>query len=106
MNNEYKAGNKEVVLYEEWNNLEKTPPNEFVEVKDADGNVAFAQPTYCPFEVVRKEGDEKKEWGWRGTPVFYEDRIERWDGGWMISIGMNNLNKFGSVIGWRAIKKD
>ena len=31
------------------------------------------------------EGDERKEWGWRGTPVFYGNGIEKWDGGCYIS---------------------
>ena len=89
----------------EWLSLEQTPPDEFVEVMDKDGNIAFAQPTYFPFVVEKREGDENKRWGWRGTPVFHEDGKSHWDGGWMIKcIGLTN--KVGNVISWRKITKD
>lgn len=46
-----------------WNNLDVIPPDEIVDVIDCNGNIANGQPTYYPFEIVKKEGDEKKAWG-------------------------------------------
>ena len=86
----------------DWFPLTETPPDELVEVIDADGNIAFAYPTYCPFTVEKMAGDERKPWGWRGTPIPCENH---WDGGWMISVGMGSLNKMGTVVGWRNINK-
>lgn len=91
---------KEKMKNQEWNNLDVIPPNATLEVCDALGNIAIAQPTYYPFKMVKKEGDEKKMWGWRGTPVFNENNQEEWDGGWMINIGMD-MNKIGTVVKWR-----
>ncbi len=88
-----------------FNSLESIPPNEFVEVIDADGNTAYAQPTYYRFEVVKMAGDERKQWGWRGTPVFYPDGVERWDGGWMIDAGGMRLREIGKIIAWRLMAK-
>ena len=85
-----------------WNNLTIIPPENYVEVIDADGNTAFALPTYYPFEITHKDGDDLKPWGWRGTIVHYEDGISRWDGRWLVSIGMN-IDKIGNVIGWKLI---
>ena len=90
------------MLPADWRGLEDTPPDEMVEVIDRDGNTGIGQPTYYPFEVVKKEGDERKQWGWRGTPVFYEDGKSKWDGGWMIQcVGLTN--NIGTVVGWKPI---
>lgn len=87
-----------------WRSLDEIPPDEFVEVIDKDGHIAVAQPTYYPFEMTKQTGDETKMWGWRGTPMFYQDGQSRWDGGWMINTGMA-MKPFGYVIGWRPIEK-
>ena len=92
------------MIEEKWNGLDETPPDKTVEVKDEQGNKAYAQPTYFPFDVVKMEGDERKPFGFRGTPVFHEDGESKWDGGWMINVGMN-VNKIGLVKLWREIKQ-
>lgn len=88
------------ILPEGWNNLDIIPPNKFVKVIDKDGRTALAKPGYFPFEVVKMEGDERNLWGWRGTPVFYGNGIEKWDGSWLVEVGME-INVIGSVIGWK-----
>ena len=92
------------VLPAGWYGIDKIPPDEMVEVIDINGNTAFANPTYFPFEVVKMEGDEKKQWGWRGTPVFYEDGQSKWDGGWMIASEDLSSKVTGNIIGWRNVK--
>lgn len=89
-----------------WNGLDIIPPDEFVEVIDGDGNIGIAQPTYYPFEIVKMEGDERKPWGLRGTPVFYSDGISKWDGGWLIYATLSDVNKIGQVMGWRKTKEN
>ena len=78
-----------------WNNLDVTPPDEYVEVKDKFGNIAMALPTYYPFHVVKKS--EKK---WDSEIIPCEPY---WDGGWMIQCeGLENKLK-GEVVSWRKI---
>ena len=89
------------IIPEGWNPLSTTPPDKLVEVIDTDGNTAFAQPTYFPFEVVKKPGDERKPWGWRGTPVFYEDEVSRWDGNWLVGMEGITCSNIGTIIGWK-----
>jgi hypothetical protein len=93
--------NKHEPLPDGWNGLSQTPPEKFVEVIDADGKTAFAEPTYYPFDVVRMAGDERKQWGWRGTVVWHQDGQKRWDGGWMIAAVGMTLREIGTIIGWR-----
>lgn len=88
-----------------WNRITKTPPNEKVQIIDASQNTAFAFPSYFPFEIKKLPGDEKKTWGWRGTPVFYEDGVERWDGNWMVLCEDMTIKIDSKIIGWKKIKK-
>lgn len=89
----------------DWNQIEVTPPELEVRVIDAEGNVATAIPTYYPFEVVKKPGDDSKPWGWRGTPVFHEDGVSRWDGGWLVMTEGLVAPKIGKIIAWKLIEK-
>ena len=89
---------------EGWNSLDSTPPDTFVEVVDKDGITAFAQPTYYPFKVEKREGDEGKMYGWRGTVVHHEDGVARWDGGWMIAATLKMDRNIGTIIAWRNRK--
>ena len=90
-----------------WNDIDlNNPPSKdkIVEVMDENGNVSTAYPTYYPFYIEHKEGDERKPWGWRGTPVFYENGVEKWDGGWNIVPDKgfkSNIN--GRIIKWREL---
>lgn len=88
---------------EGWKSLKKTPPNEKVEVLFSDGNIGTANPTYCPFYFETMDGDEKKSWGWRNTPVFYEDGLERWDGGWAIEIEFKDISREREIVKWRRL---
>ena len=84
--------------------LTKTPPDKLVKVIDNNGNEGFAYPTYYPFDVIKMRNDEKKPYGWRGTTIFYEDKKNHWDGGWMIKcIGLDSNIK-SSIIGWKFIE--
>lgn len=87
-----------------WNGLDVIPPDEVVDVIDENGIIGMAQPTYYPFELIKKDGDERKPWGLRATPVFYDDGISRWDGGWLIYATMSDINRIGVVVGWRKRK--
>jgi hypothetical protein len=54
----------------EWIDInEQDPPNELIEVKDQQGNIAYAYPTYYPFKM-----DNGKV-----IPC-----AEYWDGGFMV----------------------
>lgn len=77
------------------------PPDEEVEVIDNEGVIALATPTYYPFEVKKLKGDEYKQWGWRGTPIFYEDGIMKWDGGWMFNCSDLKMVNIGTILKWR-----
>jgi hypothetical protein len=88
-----------------WNTLDLTPPNRRVMVKDMNGNIAFAYPTYYPFEIKKLDGDDRKPYGWRGTPIFYENNIEKWDGGWMILYKGLTSTINSEVKYWRNLKK-
>jgi hypothetical protein len=90
-----------ILLTTGWHNLDLIPPNKRVEVMDVNGNTAFADPTYYPFEVKHFAGDEKNPWGWRGTPVFYGNGIEKWDGGWMVVCDGLGSNIDSKIILWR-----
>ena len=87
-----------------WLTLDNVPPNELVEVRDAKGNIAIAEPCYYPFEIVKQAGDEKKSWGWRGTPVFFEDGKERWDGSWLVMAEGLSLPNIETIVEWRPLK--
>ena len=86
-----------------WNSIIMVPPNEILEVIDSKGVIANAVPTYYPFEIIIKNNDRNKQWGWRGTPVFRENNEEKWDGGWYIFNNLNS-NKIDEVVGWRKIE--
>lgn len=93
------------MIEKDWNNLTTTPPNDLVEVMDEEGNKAFAYPTYFPFDVVKKDGDERKPFGFRGTVVFHENNEMKWDGGWMVDVGME-INKVKSIKYWRPVNEN
>jgi hypothetical protein len=93
-----------ILLVSGWHTLDLTPPNKRVQVKDINGNIAWADPTYYPFEVKKLEGDERKQWGWRGTPVFYGNGIEKWDGGWMILCEGLSSKIDSDIVRWRACR--
>jgi hypothetical protein len=86
-----------------WHTIELTPPNKRLQVKDKNGNIAFAEPTYYPFEIKHFPGDENKLYGWRGTPVFFKDGVEKWDGGWMILCNKHLTNDVDDIMQWREI---
>ena len=88
-----------------YNTLDIIPPiDKYVEVIDADRNIGNAMATYYPFSVVKREGDERKPYGLRGTVEFHENYEMRWDGGWLINCGFNH-NNIGKIVGWRNINK-
>ena len=91
-----------ILLISGWHTLDLTPPNKRVQVKDMNGNIALAEPTYYPFEVKKYKGDERKQWGWRGTPAFYGNGIEKWDGGWMILCEGLSSKIDSDIVRWRA----
>ena len=95
----------EVAKNEGWNDLVVVPPDEILEVIDENGNIGLAQPCYYPFEVVKLIGDERKGWGWRGTPIFYTDGKPRWDGSWMIAGNLfDNTERLSNIVGWRKLR--
>lgn len=101
-----KALDRLILLFTGWHSLDMIPPNMVVIVKDKDGNQAYGQPTYYPFDVVKMPGDEKKLWGWRGTVVFHEGNKETWDGGWMTYLTLKELFPLkGSIVRWRYCTK-
>lgn len=83
------------ISVEDKNNI---PPEQDLYVKDELGNIARAYPTYFPFIIEKLEGDERKPWGWRGTPVPCENH---WDGGWMIVCENLSIPLSGKVKYWR-----
>ena len=93
-----------ILLISGWHTLELTPPNKRVQVKDVNGNIALAYPTYYPFEVKKLEGDESKLYGFRGTPIFYGNGIEKWDGGWMILCEGLTSKIDSNIVRWRACR--
>ena len=92
-----------ILLFTGWHTIDLTPPNKRVQVKDVNGNIALADPTYFPFEVKKLEGDERKPWGWRGTAIFYGNGIEKWDGGWAILLEGLTRKIDSDVVRWRFI---
>jgi hypothetical protein len=77
-----------------WNNLEVTPPDLFLEVQDENGNLGNAYPTYYPFKVGKTLGGK---WS---APVLTCEKY--WDGGWLIhsiGLGVNNIDS--SIVRWR-----
>lgn len=85
-----------------WHTLYFTPPNQRVKVKDQHGSVGYAHPTYYPFEIKQLKGDENKQWGWRGTPIFYGNGIHKWDGGWLIECH-NLTSNIDTIIKWKKL---
>jgi len=88
-----------------WKTLKTIPPNERLYVMDINGCVGITYPTYYPFEVEKLENDEFKPFGFKGTPIFYEDGCERWDGGWMIECDLSNPNDIKKIVMWKKINK-
>ena len=84
------------VLPADWRGLAETPPDELVEVIDAEGNKELAYPTWYPFKVVPNPNKVGK---WTSDVVPCEPY---WDGGWMIEcVGLTN--NVGTVVGWKPI---
>ena len=81
---------------EGWNNLKVTPNNTAVQVIDANGNTAIAQPTYYPF-IVGSETNGK----WTNTITPCEPY---WDGGWLVETD-GLVRKIGDIVGWRYFSR-
>jgi hypothetical protein len=79
-----------------WVSVKDTPPNELVEVIDAEGNIAHAYPTYYPFKVV-PNANKAGKWTSDVLPC-----PPYWDGGWMVACE-DLTSKVGTVIGWRLL---
>lgn len=76
----------------------KTPPNELVEVKDANNRTAKARPTYYDFKVVKNKNNFGK---WSSDVVPCDPY---WDTGWIIHV-VNALSiEIGTIIAWRPLK--
>lgn len=86
----------EVTSINDWNSLQKQPPDKLVEVMDKEGNIGKAYPTYYPFKVVPNPNKIGK---WTRVPCE-----PYWDGGWMIYCeGLtSNINE---IIAWRNVKE-
>ncbi len=84
-----------------WNSITVQPPNEMVEVRDGELNVGNATPTYYPFTVEKRPGDENKPYGLRGTVIPSE---LNWDGGWMIHAENLISPLKGRIKEWRMVK--
>jgi hypothetical protein len=82
---------------------EQQPPNIEVRVKDEHGNESNAIPCYYPFEIVKLPGDERKPFGWRGTPLFFDNNEEKWDGSWMIDVTDDWTKEIGKITHWRLL---
>lgn len=106
---QHKCGCKPIpdsrMLKHEWLQLSSIPPDEFVEVMDVDGNMGVARPTYYPFDIDHKPGDENKPYGFRGTVVHHPNGEMTWDGGWIIHINLCESNRVGEVVKWRPLIK-
>ena len=90
--NNISTGSSKPMLPAGWNGLDVVPEDTEVEVIDADGNTAFAQPTYYPFIVGERTGGK---WTNKITPCE-----PYWDGGWLIGcVGLDC--PVGDVVGWR-----
>lgn len=92
------SNNANSLLATDWRGLEDTPPDELVEVIDAEGNQALAYPTWYPFKAVRKQNKVGK---WTSDIVLCEPY---WDGGWMIECEGLTAD-FSTVVGWKPIFK-
>lgn len=79
-----------------WLSLDNIPPDELVQVIDAEGNTAHAYPTYYPFKVIPQPPYTK--WSSKIEPCE-----PYWDGGWMIACEGLTSN-VGTVIGWRSVQ--
>lgn len=74
----------------EWISLEdKNPENDFLMVKDLEGRIAYAYPTYYPFKMV----DGK---------VVHCDLY--WDGNWLIRCNGVETPKIGKITHWKKPK--
>ena len=80
-----------------WLSLDAIPPDELVQVIDAEGNTAHAYPTWYPFKVVQNPNKVGK---WTSDVVPCEPY---WDGGWMVACEGLTSN-IGTVIGWRSVQ--
>ena len=91
--NNVSTGSSKPMLPAGWNGLDVVPEDTEVEVIDAEGNTAFAQPTYDPFKVVPQAPFTK--WSSKIEPCE-----PYWDGGWLIAcVGLDC--PVGDVVGWR-----
>lgn len=83
---------------------DQQPPENYLKVKDEMGVEGIAIPTYYPFKIEVRPGDELKLYGLRGTVVPCESY---WDGGWMIecteTLGVSNIGK---ITHWRHIENN
>jgi len=80
-----------------WKSINITPPDEMLEVIDSEGNMAKANPTYCPFKVVENQSWRK----WDSKIIFCEPY---WDGGWMIKCNGMEIPEIKTIIKWRKLK--
>lgn len=72
-----------------WNSIEIEPPDEDVEVMDAEGRIGIAIPAYFDFHVVNKE-------------IVY---CEPYFDGWMTPCGPDLLPIVGDPVKWRRFNK-
>lgn len=80
-----------------WNGLDVIPVDTVVEVIDAEGNTALAQPTYYPFTI-----SSEKVGGKRTNKIIPCEPY--WDGGWLIAcVGLDC--PIGDIVGWRYHQK-
>ena len=86
------------LLPADWRGLADTPPDELVEVIDADGNRALAYPTWYSFKVVPNPNQIGK---WTSDVKPTEKNR---DGGRMIKC-VQLTNNVGTVVGWKPICK-
>jgi len=79
----------------DWNSINKIPPDKLLEVIDENGNIATAMPAIYPFKLNKKG---------KGRYDFDVERCEPyWDGSWWIQ-GENLDNPLtGEIIKWREM---
>ena len=94
--NNVSTGISKPMLPAGWNGIDVAPPDTTVEVIDAEGRRALAEPTYYPFKVVRNP----KKTGKRSSDVVPCEPY--WDGGWMVLCGLDLLSPVGTIVGWRS----
>ena len=80
----------------------KVNENKFAVIKIAGSQLKVSEGK--EYEVKKLEGDERKQWGWRGTPVFYGNGVEKWDGGWMVLCEGLSSKIDSDIVRWRACR--